>query len=292
MIAERIWLPYLQLVRIPNAFTAVSNSLAAHLIATGGQIRWGSLLLLMLASAFLYSGGMVFNDCFDYEEDRRDRPFRPLPSGRVPISTAWLLGGLLLALGVVSAGMVGETQLYWALALAALIFIYDGLAKGSAVGALAMGGCRYLNWVLGLSIVDLDGALLSVPFVILIYVISLTRLSSIETSGFSRRPIVQCIVGVIGAALLLVGLVMSGTLPHAWPLVLLVLALWSVLRELIATYREPTPESVQRSVKSLVLGIIPLDALLAFCGGPWWGGVLVLFFVLPSRLLARHIRVT
>jgi len=40
------------------------------------------------------------------------------------------------------------------------------------------------------------------------------------------------------------------------------------------------------------MGIIPLDALLVLAGGPWWGGVLVLALLLPSRLFGRLVYVT
>ena len=39
--------------------------------------------LLLLASACLYCGGMVWNDYFDREQDRRERGDRPIPSGKV-----------------------------------------------------------------------------------------------------------------------------------------------------------------------------------------------------------------
>lgn len=288
----RTWLPYLQLVRIPNIFTALSNALATHLIATGGNIRWGELLGLMAASALLYSGGMVLNDCFDAEEDRRERPFRPLPSGRVPMTTAWILGGLLLVLGVAAAGAVGERQFRWALILAGLILFYDGHAKRTAFGSVAMGACRYANWGLGLSIAELGAGQWLLPLVVFVYVVSLTLLSRIETYGAVRGPVVLCGIGVVAAAMLAGALVAAGILPHAWPLLFLAVGIALVLRNLGATWREPVPARIQASVKSLVLGIIPLDAVLAAAGGPWWGGVLVLLFLWPSRVLARRIRVT
>ncbi len=45
--------------------------------------RWPAYFLLMLASVCLYCGGMAWNDFFDLEQDRRERPDRPIPSGRI-----------------------------------------------------------------------------------------------------------------------------------------------------------------------------------------------------------------
>ncbi len=286
------WLPYLRLVRIPNTFTALSNALATHLIATGGDIRWLELLGLMAASALLYSGGMVLNDCFDAEEDRRDRPFRPIPSGQVPMATAWGLGAVLLALGVAAAAMVGGRPLGWALVLSGLILCYDAYAKHTPLGSVAMGACRYANWGLGLSIADLGAGQWLLPLVVFVYVAALTVLSRIETLGAERWPVAVCGLGVAAAGILAAALVAAGILPHAWPLWLMAGGIGVMLRNLRATWLEPTPPRIQASVKSLVLGIIPLDAALAAAGGPWWGGLLVLLLLWPSRALARRVMVT
>ena len=47
-----------------------------------------TLLCLLVASGCLYTAGMVLNDVFDYEIDRHERPFRPLPSGRISLGAA------------------------------------------------------------------------------------------------------------------------------------------------------------------------------------------------------------
>src|SRR6266852_4753634 len=80
------WRAYAQLVRLPNVFTAMADIVLGWLgaRATGTpDTRWPGFALLLAASACLYSGGMVWNDFFDVEQDRRERPYRPLPSGRI-----------------------------------------------------------------------------------------------------------------------------------------------------------------------------------------------------------------
>src|SRR5690349_2645872 len=100
--------PYFQLVRLPNFPTALADIALAALAAQAVQDEplyrhLPAFLLLCLASACLYCGGMVWNDFFDVEQDKRERPFRPIPSGRVSRQTAAVLGGLLLAAGVAFA---------------------------------------------------------------------------------------------------------------------------------------------------------------------------------------------
>src|SRR5687768_14900659 len=90
---------YLALARISNSPTVVSNTLAgaalAGLLAPDGRV-W----LLALAFVALYTAGMVLNDVCDYRIDQRERPERPLPSGRVGRGAA-----LGLALGLFAAGL-------------------------------------------------------------------------------------------------------------------------------------------------------------------------------------------
>lgn len=285
-------LPYLQLTRAPAVFTAMSNILAAHLVVSGGRIQWTSLLLLMAASSCLYLAGMVLNDCFDVREDARDRPGRPLPSGRVTLTTGWSLGWSLLASGVGLAALVGTVQLWIAVALATAIVIYNGVLKATVLGSLVMGLCRYLNWLLGLSVYPLtvDAWLLALP--IGIYVTSLTVLSRQETETNDRRLVLLAGSGLVVTAGLILALHLRNVLPHAWALLVLLAGLLAVLRRLSRTFRDFRPQSVQATVKLLILGIIPLDAILAFAGAPWWSGLVVLSLLIPARAMARVIYVT
>src|SRR5438067_11169225 len=88
--------PYFQLVRLPNVFTALADIALAALATHALPGHAPTFLLLCLASACLYCGGMVWNDFFDVEQDKHERPYRPIPSGRVARTTAAVSGGLLL----------------------------------------------------------------------------------------------------------------------------------------------------------------------------------------------------
>ena len=79
---------YLELIRPPALFTAAADSLtgwvwAGAVIVTPDHLNaWYVPVLLILISGSVYAAGMCTNDLFDLEEDRRDRPQRPLPSAR------------------------------------------------------------------------------------------------------------------------------------------------------------------------------------------------------------------
>lgn len=134
----------LVLGRVSNLPTVWSNCLAAWMLTAGlrsGAADWPLLLQLLAGTSFLYLGGMYLNDAFDVEFDTAQRPERPIPSRRITRRTVailgcvWMMGGLLMLVPV--SGV-------WAIALAALIVLYDAVHKKTALGLLMMAGCRAL----------------------------------------------------------------------------------------------------------------------------------------------------
>src|SRR4029077_2842965 len=129
-------LDFARLVRLPNAFTAMADICLGALVTGALPERLAPFLFLLLASLCLYWAGMVWNDYFDLEQDKRERPFRPLASGRVSVATARRLGILLMALGLGCAGLadLANGGLRWkalplAIALGLAILLYDGWLK-------------------------------------------------------------------------------------------------------------------------------------------------------------------
>src|SRR5689334_7189991 len=93
-------LAWLRIMRLPNVFTAIADVsmgflFVRHTVDT--PLLFG---FLIVASAALYTAGIMFNDLFDYEVDARERPYRPLPSGQVSYYWASLVAGKLLSLGL------------------------------------------------------------------------------------------------------------------------------------------------------------------------------------------------
>ena len=104
-------LAYVQLMRLPNVFTALADVVMGYLFTHNPDEGAGTLvgaIPLLVATALMYSAGMVLNDVFDVEVDRVERPERPLPSGRVPVrrcagsASRCLSAGRLLELRSVS----------------------------------------------------------------------------------------------------------------------------------------------------------------------------------------------
>src|SRR5690606_29817410 len=109
---------YLRLTRPANIVTAIADILAGIAISgtglallspenhSGYTPEFSSWLWLCLATIGLYGGGVAFNDVFDAELDRLERPERPIPSGMVSLTNAATLAGALLLMGIIAAWQV------------------------------------------------------------------------------------------------------------------------------------------------------------------------------------------
>lgn len=296
---------YATLLRVPNLFTAPPDVLlGASLVAgLGHAVAPEAVAGVALASMLLYGGGTTLNDYADREEDARDRPERPIPSGAVAPSRALALGALLLLAGVaVAAAAAGVTAGAAAALVAALIACYDGVLKGSSAGFLCMGATRGANVLLGTAVAvpptQLPALEASVPIVVALYVAAVTFFAEFETGGDGHRAV---LLGD-GRRAILVGVIAAG-IAAAWTLLLAALRAPSDLDRLAAVvlvagflawtgqplrraYREPAPETIGPAVGACVLGLVLLDAALAATTGLGWA-LATAAFLLPAVGLSK-----
>ena len=313
-------LSWLRLCRAPNVFTAVADIAMGFLVARHAIDLVGSFVCLALGSACLYTAGMVLNDVFDIEVDRRERPFRPLPSGQIGFRTAQIFGmGLLVvgfALGAV-AGWLGheeEIAIRWrsgaiAAILAACVLFYDGILKKTPLGPLGMGLCRFFNVLLGMSVAQAQHAggpswlLYYEPAQFLpaagigTYIVGVTWFARSEAE---KSPVLHLLGGM---AVMVAGIVVVGWWGHDFrPLALnappnRLYAFWLLLavmllvgqRRCLEALMDPSPPMVQAAVKQCILSLILFDAAIAaFAAGPVYGlGVALL--LAPMLLLGRWV---
>ena len=300
-------LAFAQLLRLPNVFTAfadiaLATAVGAAVLPSAPGSFWAAAGLLALASGCLYLAGMVWNDIFDRAEDAQARPFRPIPSGRVRVGTAAALGVVLFALGLTFAGLAGvpgrdewnSEPLGYAVGIVVAVLMYDGGLKRTAIGPVAMASCRFLNVLLGLSIVPdsaLDAGLrIHLAGVVGVYIVGVTWFARTE-EGRSRRRELTAAAGIIALALVL-ALVLKAKLPAGtgtflFPY-LLVLFGFFVGRPVARAIASPGPREVQTAVKRCVLGLVGLDAVLAtaFVGLP---GLAILLLLPPAFVLGKWI---
>jgi 4-hydroxybenzoate polyprenyltransferase len=295
--------PYAQLVRLPNLPTALADICLAALAASALPAHWAAFALLLLASGCLYCSGMVWNDFFDLDQDRKERPDRPLPSGRITTrQAAWLGVGLMVA-GVLFALLAGYVAVWrreatsplrpvvLALLLVGAIFLYDAWLKRTWAGPISMGLCRFLNVLLGLAVAPPIYWLAAthLALVVGLYVVGVTWFARTEARQSNASSL-------FGAALvMLASLVLALALPvHTTPgtssplfpylLVGLAFALALPIQQAIAL---PSPSRVQVAVKRCLFCLIVLDAVLA-TGVAGSVGLLVLLLLGPSLYLNRQ----
>ena len=152
---------WLHLLRVPNLLTVPGDVLAGFLLApaTDGA-GWGRLVFAAAAGLFFYSAGLIANDLFDYKVDLRERPWRPLPAGKLSRETA--AAAVLVAAWIAVFLGAFASALFVALPLLACIFLYDvGLKHHRLAGPVLMGACRAGNLLLGAAAAE-DGLAIAV----------------------------------------------------------------------------------------------------------------------------------
>jgi 4-hydroxybenzoate polyprenyltransferase len=303
---------YAELVRLPNVFTALADIVLGGFAVWGVGERqpdrawWFSLTSLLAASGCLYSAGMVWNDFFDVEQDRRERPHRPIPSGRIAAGVAARLGTGLLMAGIGFAAAAGwrpggwdPTALILAILLAALILLYDAWLKRTWAGPLGMGACRFCNVLLGLCVpalgsVDLlrndTGTALHLASVVGVYIVAVTWFARTEARE-SRKPMLggaaALMLAGVALAVPLAGATPEGPRSPLFPYLLAMLAIY-VGVPICGAIVDPRPATVQVAVKRAIFGLVLLDATLATIFAGVYG-TLILVLLAPAMFLGRWV---
>lgn len=142
---------WLELARISNLPTVWTNVTAAWLLA-GGPWLDARLGWLILGGSLLYTAGMILNDVADAGYDRTHKKERPIPSGRISVPSAWLVGGVMMVAGGLLATALGGASGRATLALAAAILFYDLYHKPWPGAVWVMGACRVLLYLMVASV--------------------------------------------------------------------------------------------------------------------------------------------
>lgn len=294
-VSERLK-EYLLLIRLPNVFTVPSNILAGYFAAiTLAEADSAHLVALVAPSCLLYVAGIVLNDYFDIEIDKRERPFRPLPSRNISKRYALSLVIVALLIANVIALILGPTSLALSLALTLVIIAYNYRLKHGPLGPFAMGAARLLNVIFGASLVLPYISNHSLAIVgtaaasLFLYVTAITILSKKEAGN--ERPnstlAFLMILGVISAVAAL-GLLLQ----LQWAF-LLNLSIFAAV--MIITFKQHLLNalpSVQKAVRNMVISIIILDSVFVTgtAGLPY--GLATLLLIAPAVVLAKKLYVT
>lgn len=294
---------WLELLRVPNLFTVPGDPLAGFCLASvAGQIAisWSSapIYAVLLASLLFYCAGLLQNDYFDLEEDRQDRPFRPLPSNKVRGSTVILVASLFFATGLAIAFVIDIVTGITATALVLIITIYNHSGKRiPIVGPVLMGLCRGLNFLLGASVLGWSGIFAPVVMVSAIFLSmfigAVTHIAAGETDrhnpGAARwGPAVVLVLWFSG----LYFLAKPYVLISAWTvsLTLAILASFWPLYCGSLLVADPSPAVIQKTIGRFLRGLLLIQAaVIALAGRPGFIMIVMLLAVWPiSQKAAKH----
>lgn len=299
-------LPYIRLTRPANVITAIADIMAGFAISGAALVLFSdglpgeplyhlnALLWLILSTIGLYAGGVAFNDVFDAELDRKERPERPIPSGEASVGRAAVMAAALLLMGVIAAWQVSLISGMIALAVAFLSLLYDAWGKHQDFfGPVNMGLCRSGNLLLGVSAVPvMVGEVWYLGFIPLVYIAAITMISRGEVHGANRRALQGGLLMYGGIVLAVFGLSFF-TDGYWWEVLpFLLLLSYLIFPPLIKALQNQKPQLIGKAVKAGVISLIVLNASLASAYAGWQFGVLVLLLLPLSLWVAKKFAVT
>lgn len=321
---------WLRLVRFPAVFTALADVAMGFLFVRPSLSPLVSFLALGVTTICHYAAGMIWNDVCDIDQDRRERPDRPLPSGRIGMAAAHRAGAMLLIAGV-AAGWFASwtlwtagTEAAWRPGLVAtilplVILAYDAWLKRTPWGPWAMGACRGLNVLLGMSAngilvtkassgpapwflgVDTSGWVVVAGYSL--YIVGVTQFARGEADRVVRSRLALGLVGIV------LGLVILGLFPRTgafatgqrglaladpmvWP-ILIALLTFTIVRRCMVAIRTSRIDLVQSAVGHALRSTIVLNAAICLAVRPpiaW--SLLILSLLIPMLLIGRRMYIT
>jgi 4-hydroxybenzoate polyprenyltransferase len=301
---------YIILVRLPNIFTAASNILSGYftIVATVSSSFINLHLLylvgLMTSSSLLYLAGIVFNDYFDIEIDKKERLTRPLPSGKITKRKALTIAISSMIAANVIALVINWTSFIIAIILTTIIIAYDyRLKHNNITGPIIMGLARSINVILGASpalstlllSVTASKMLLFIAISLFLYVVAISILSKKEVSGKATNLIIISSLSIVFVDIAAIAI--AGLIGIFQPAVFAFLVLFSVV--MIITFRpilrgldNLAPIDIRNIIKNMIISIIILDSVFVsgLIGLPY--GFATLLLLVPSVLLSRKLYLT
>lgn len=138
------WADFNALVKTRLSATVVFSSVMAYMIAANGAISVLSVIILATGGFFVTAAANILNEVLERDFDKlmKRTANRPLASGRMEISNAVLLAGLMSLVGITLLALFNPaTALLGTIALVSYAFMYTPMKRESSaavtVGAVA-----------------------------------------------------------------------------------------------------------------------------------------------------------
>jgi 4-hydroxybenzoate polyprenyltransferase len=305
---------YLRLIRLPNLFTVPSNVLVGYFALIAPiHIDVVQLLLLAASSILLYASGLVLNDYFDIQTDLKERPYRPLPSGKISGRTACTIGiASMISANLVAFFAGGPNSCALSGLVSAVVISYNYKIKKTNFGPVAMGLARSINVVLGGSpalylILQNNTLFARIVFIFILifwYIFSISLLSRKEVQFAedqkdsqtilrnSRATVVKCFSIVFVIVVSLIILVFLGVFRQE---LFVNLAMFSAIIITILVIQIKfgySSSQLRDSIQNMVITIIVFDSIFISGVAGLDYGLPVLILVIPAVVFSRRLYMT
>ena len=143
--STNIFKAYIELIRLHNVVATllmvfIGYAVSARFYGLNPIPPTSEYYIAAVVVALVAAGGYVINDYFDVDIDSINKPWRPLPSGRVSLKTAYYMSVILFGTGIV-VGFIfaGFISGIYALSASILLYYYSkSLKRRGLVGNLVV----------------------------------------------------------------------------------------------------------------------------------------------------------
>ncbi|MGQ4832562.1 MAG: geranylgeranylglycerol-phosphate geranylgeranyltransferase [Candidatus Asgardarchaeia archaeon] len=143
---------YFEVIRLSNSLIiALSMTLGYFIAMSSLSVSYIPKLIILYISGFLISaGGHVINDFADWKIDLINKPYRPIPSGRLSLKAAILYSVLLFSLGLLFSYFLSILAFIIATFSVALLIAYSfKFKKEGFIGNLTIAMLAALTFIYG-----------------------------------------------------------------------------------------------------------------------------------------------
>ena len=280
---------YLQLVRFPGIFTVFTNILLGYSVVGGEHFGLYLLGPLLTTSGCLFLAGMSLNDYFDYEIDKKERPQRPLPSGKISRKNALFLGIIFLVTANIVSRFVGLETVIVTIVMSVLIFSYDFKTKNfPIIGILTLSTIRFLNVILGTSIA-FNSQIVYIAIPLGIFVAGISVFARSEGSAYSRKSEILNLIFIFATIVTVIIIIFDKM--NIVQLGFLGLFIVSVFFPYVI-FKDKTMKSVQKKITYQLLAITILDATILSAFAEIYYAFIALLLYVPAYFIIRKLYIT
>ena len=280
---------YFQLVRFPGIFTAFTNVLLGYFVVQGDTFGLHLLGPLLATSGCLFLAGMSLNDYFDKKIDKKERPERPIPSGKILPKNALFLGIIFLIIANIFSIFVGFETVIVTIVMSLLIFSYDFKIKNfPVIGILTLSSVRFLNVILGTSIAfNLEIVYIAIPLAI--FVTGISIFARTEGLSYSRKSEMLNLVFILSTIVTTIIIILDKiTIVQLGFLGLFIVSVFFPY----AIFKDKTVKSVRKKISYQLLAITILDATIISAFAELSYAVIAILLYFPAYFLIKKLYVT